>query len=38
MNLPELAIGDGVMGCLSHDGILHMMFKLGLRAEEKWER
>ena len=25
-------------GCLSRDGMLHMMFKLGLCAEKKWRR
>lgn len=25
-------------GCLSRDGVLHMMFKLGLCAEKKWRR
>ncbi|MCU7887836.1 MAG: transposase, partial [Candidatus Thiodiazotropha sp. (ex Lucinoma aequizonata)] len=25
-------------GCLSRDGMLHMMFKLGLYAEKKWRR
>ncbi|MCU7900183.1 MAG: transposase, partial [Candidatus Thiodiazotropha sp. (ex Lucinoma aequizonata)] len=25
-------------GCLSRDGMLHMMFKLGLCAEKKWGR
>ncbi|MCU7887277.1 MAG: IS256 family transposase, partial [Candidatus Thiodiazotropha sp. (ex Lucinoma aequizonata)] len=25
-------------GCLSHDGMLHMMFKFGLCAEKKWRR
>ncbi|MCU7913631.1 MAG: hypothetical protein KZQ63_17720, partial [Candidatus Thiodiazotropha sp. (ex Lucinoma aequizonata)] len=25
-------------GYLSHDGMLHMMFKLGLCAEKKWRR
>ena len=25
-------------GCLSRDGMLHMMFKLGLCAEKKWSR
>ncbi|MCU7908057.1 MAG: IS256 family transposase, partial [Candidatus Thiodiazotropha sp. (ex Lucinoma aequizonata)] len=25
-------------GCLSRDGMLHIMFKLGLCAEKKWER
>ncbi len=26
------------MGCLSRDGMLHMMFKLGQCAEKKWRR
>ena len=25
-------------GCLSRDGMLHMMFKLGMCAEKKWRR
>lgn len=25
-------------GCLSRDGMLHMMFKLGMCAEENWRR
>lgn len=25
-------------GCLSRDGMLHMMFKLGMCAEERWKR
>ncbi len=25
-------------GCLSRDGMLHMMFKLGMCAETKWRR
>ena len=25
-------------GCLSHDGMLHMMFKFGQSAEKKWRR
>ena len=25
-------------GCLSRDGVLHMMFKLGQCAEKKWRR
>ena len=25
-------------GCLSRDGMLHMMYKLGLCAEKKWRR
>ena len=25
-------------GCLSRDGMLHMMFKLGQCAEKKWRR
>ena len=26
------------MGCLSRDGMLHMMFKLGMCAKKKWRR
>ena len=25
-------------GCLSRDGMLHMMFKLGMCAEKRWRR
>ncbi len=25
-------------GCLARDGMLHMMFKLGMCAEKKWHR
>tara|TARA_B110000305_G_scaffold7608_1_gene7515 strand:- start:1103 stop:1375 length:273 start_codon:yes stop_codon:yes gene_type:complete len=25
-------------GCLSRDGVLHMMFKLGMCAQENWQR
>jgi len=25
-------------GCLTRDGMLHMMFKLGMCAEKKWRR
>jgi hypothetical protein len=32
------AVLDWTKGCLSRDGMLHMMFKLGQCAEKKWRR
>ena len=31
-------VGGQDEGCLSRDGMLHMMFKLGMCAEKKWRR
>ena len=38
MDATTLLTNTGSKGCLSRDGMLHMMFKLGQCAEKTWRR